>query len=78
MTLDEVLAEIQEMRDEDKSYGYIGNKYGVNKGIIYRILHNGYEPKDKSIRRKLGLEDLTVDFVRQVRNPKGIFVKDDM
>ncbi len=76
MTIDEIRAEIARMRDADKTYQYIGNKYELNKGIIHRILNDNYEPRNKDIRRKLGLEDLKVDFVRQVRSSKGMFVKD--
>ena len=81
MTLDEVRAEIAKMRadpDEPKTYQFIGDKYGVNKGIIHRILNKHYEPQDKDIRRKLGLEDLTIDFIRQVRNKKGTFTKGEL
>lgn len=77
MSIDEVIAEIQQMRDDKKSYGYIGNKYEVNKGIIYKMLNEGYVPQDKRIRRKLGLEDFTVDFIRQTRTSKGTFAKNE-
>ncbi len=75
MTLDEIKAEITKMRADEKSYQFIGDKYGVNKGIIHRIFKSDYEPKRLDIRRKLGLEDLTVDFVRQVRSAKGTFTR---
>ena len=77
MSLSNLKAEIAKMRDADKTYQYIGDKYGVNKGVIYRILHNDYEPKDPEIRKRLGLDDVLIDFVRQVRNSKtGTFVKE--
>jgi len=73
MVLKEVQQEIQIMKDAGMSYRDIGEKYGVNKGIIHFVLNNGYEPKRKDIRRKLGLEDLTVEFIRQIRTSKGTF-----
>lgn len=73
----EVKEEIAKMRDAGKSYQYIGDSYGVNKGLIHLIYNKDYEPKRKDIRRKLGLEDLTIDFVRQVRNAKGRFAKSE-
>ena len=81
MTLDKIRAEITRMRDDPidpKTYQYIGDRYGVNKGIIHRIFNKDYEPKDIDIRRRLGLENLTIDFIRQVRNKKGEFVKDEL
>ena len=75
MLLNEVQAEIAKMRADKKSYQFIGDKYGVNKGIIWRIYKSDYEPKNKEIRKKLGLENIMVDFVRQVRNEKGRFAK---
>ena len=77
MKFQEVKAEIAKMRDEGKSYAYIGDNYGVNKGLIHLIHNRDYEPKRKDIRRKLGLEDLTIDFVRQVRNTYGRFARDE-
>ena len=74
---DKVKVQIAIMRADNKSYEYISDKFRVNKGIIYRIYKSDYEPKDKSIRRKLGLEDVTIDFVRQVRTPEGIFTKEN-
>ncbi len=75
MILEEVRQEIANMRDEGKSYQFIGDKYGVNKGIIYRIYKYEYEPGDTEIRRRLGLEDETVDFIKQVRSSTGRFIK---
>lgn len=77
MDLKEVQEEIQRMRDDDLSYGDIAKHYDVNKGLIYRILNDGYEPKDKEIRRRMGFEDIKVNYIRQVRSPKGTFVRDE-
>lgn len=77
MSISNLRAKIAEMRIDEKSYQYIGDKYGVNKGIIYRIHNSDYEPKDPEIRKRLGLDDIVIDFVRQVRNAKtGTFVRE--
>jgi hypothetical protein len=73
MTLDDVKAEILKMRKEGESYKNIGDSYGVNKGIIYLILNNDYEPKNKRLRKKLGLEGFRVNFIKQIRTSKGTF-----
>ncbi len=80
MTPEEVRAQIQQMRDDDKSYQYIADKYStpqkqINKGIIHKFLNTEYEPKDEVIRKLLGLGDETVTFIRQVRGTGGAFVK---
>ena len=38
-----------------KSYGELSDSYGVNKGILWRIVHQGYEPRRQDIREALGL-----------------------
>ena len=77
MTIIQVRSIIAKMRTDGKSYQYIGNKYGVNRGVIHKIHNSDYIPTDKELRRKLGIEDLTVDFIRQLRNPKGTFTIND-
>ena len=80
MTLEEVRAQIAQMRDDGKSYQYIADAYStpkkqMNKGVIHQIHNKGHEPKDKVIRKLLGLGDETVTFIRQVRGTGGAFVK---
>ena len=33
----------------------VGDKYGISRGMAYRIAVNKYEPKTPEIRKKLGL-----------------------
>jgi hypothetical protein len=73
MQFSEVKAQIQKMRDEGKSYKYIGDLYGVNKGLIHMIVNDNHEPKKKKLRKKLGLGKYSVNFIRQVRTAKGTF-----
>lgn len=75
MVLEEVQREIRKLRDAELSYGKIGKLYGVNKGIIHRVLNQGYEPKDEKLRKRLGLDGPTIGFIRQIRGQNGTFVK---
>lgn len=38
------------------SYQKMADKLGVSAGVLYNYLHDGIEPKDQEIRRKLGLD----------------------
>lgn len=40
------------------SWGALAGFYGVNKGILWRIANQGYEPKRPTIRQALGLPPL--------------------
>ncbi len=75
--MDKLRITIAGMRADGKTYQFIGDKLLVNKGIIHKIHNSDYEPKDFEIRWILGLEDLRVDFVRQMRNKEGMFVTDE-
>ena len=50
------------------SYAQIADEYGVNKGIIWKILNEeGYEPQDPEIRRRLGFPQVAeVEFIDRV------------
>ena len=53
------LPETVEMLNDDysylKSWGAVAEQYGVTKPVVYRMARKGYEPKDPSIRLRLGL-----------------------
>ena len=50
----------------------VGKHYGIPKITLWRIVFDGYEPKGKEPRRKLGLPELVT---REVyRNGAGRFV----
>lgn len=46
---------------------------GVHRAVIWRIHHQGYEPKNNRVRRALGLSELLT--VEVVRNGEGRFTK---
>lgn len=39
----------------DYSYNEIAQTYGINKGVVWKIIKSNYEPKKNEIRRNLGL-----------------------
>ena len=52
-----------------ESWQAVADKFGVPKIIVWRIANDGYEPKKNSVRRALGLSEITI--VKQKRNAKG-------
>jgi len=47
-------------KDTLGSYARVGRKYGVSGALIWRIVVQGYEPKDQEIRDRLGLPPYVV------------------
>jgi hypothetical protein len=47
--------EILKMRQEGMKWQEIADRYGVTVGMAWRIANEGYEPRSKEIRVKLGL-----------------------
>jgi hypothetical protein len=47
--------EISASREEEKTWRDIASSYSVNVAIIWRIVNEGYEPKNNEIRKRLGL-----------------------
>ena len=39
------------------NWAFVGRKYGVSRTILWRIVHQGYEPRDRKVRRTLGLSE---------------------
>ena len=47
----------------------VGDRFGVSRVIAWRIVNDGYEPKDNAVRRKLGLPELI--YFRASRDARG-------
>lgn len=53
-------------RDIEKAYRKLGNwravgeKFGISEGMAWRIVHEGYEPRDAMIRLRLELPAMGV------------------
>lgn len=53
------------------NWGVVGRLNGISGGMAWRIVHEGYEPKDNKIRTRLGLSEFIT--VEVTRNDKGRF-----
>lgn len=54
---------------EKSNWQAVADEFGVPKIIVWRIAKDEYEPKKNSVRRALGLSEITI--VKQRRNAKG-------
>ena len=71
----EILAnKLLELHAELGTWERVGKHYGIPKITLWRIVHDGYEPRGKEPRRKLGLSEIVEHRIR--RDAKGRFAKD--
>jgi len=54
-TINSVRKEINDTKRLLGTWQAVAAKYGLNRGMIYMIAVNGYEPKTPRIRKRLGL-----------------------
>jgi hypothetical protein len=54
--------DLNSQRREKMTYQAIADGYGVHKAVVWRILHDNYNPKDNLIRGALGL-DIIIDCI---------------
>ena len=52
----------------------VGKHYGLPKITLWRIVYDGYEPKNNETRRKLGLTEIIE--IKRRRDGKGRFASD--
>ena len=52
----------------------VGKHYRLPKIVLWRIAHDGYDPKNNKTRRILGLSEIIEQKIR--RDTKGRFTKD--
>jgi len=68
-TLSRLIQEILERKRENHTWQEIADFYGVSRALIWRIVNQNYTPKDREIRKKLGLKDMrhrgTIEFKTQ-------------
>lgn len=70
------ISDIKSLLIEQKksaTWDELAAKYDVNKGILWMIVNQDYEPKRDDIRKKLGLPEYVV--VPVIRDEKGRFAK---
>ena len=67
-----VLAEkLLDLHAELGTWERVGKHYGIPKITLWRIVYDGYEPRGKEPRRKLGLSEIVEHRIR--RDAKGRF-----
>lgn len=72
-SLQELVEIIKNLKEELRTWGAVGDHFGVHRIVVWRIANDGYEPKRNSIRRLLGLPEIIQ--VEQYRNSKGRFIR---
>lgn len=53
------------------SWAEVGRFYGISRTIVWRIVNDGYIPKNNHTRRALGLPEIITH--QQPRDPRGRF-----
>jgi predicted transcriptional regulator len=74
-TVPDLQDEIRNHRSQGLTYAQVAAAYGppVTRAVVWRIEHDGYNPRRNDLRRALGLtEYLTVEIER---NGEGRFTK---
>lgn len=72
-SLQELVRTIENLKSELKTWEAVGNHFGVHKIVVWRIVNDGYEPKDNDVRITLGLPEVIQ--VKQYRDAKGRFIR---
>jgi len=71
----EILAKkLLDLHAELGTWERVGKHYGMPKITLWRIVYDGYEPRGKEPRRKLGLSEIVEHRIH--RDAKGRFAKD--
>ena len=55
-TRSQLIQEVQALKKKKWPWQKIADFYGVSRALIWRIVNQNYMPKDKDIRKKLGLK----------------------
>lgn len=70
-----ILAEkISNLHEELGTWERVGKHYNLPKITLWRIVNDGYDPRNNETRRKLGLREIVEQKIR--RDSKGRFAKD--
>lgn len=59
-TMDMIRREIEEAYKELRNWRKVGDEFGISEGMAWRIVNEGYEPKEAEIRIVLGLPALAM------------------
>lgn len=73
LEIDTLIDELISLHEKLRSWQAVGDHFGVSKITAWRIVHDGYEPRDNAIRRKLGLPETITH--SQHRDAQGRFMR---
>ena len=72
-TLENLKESLLRRKEGGETWAGMAREYDVNPAVIWRIAHEGYNPKKEETRKKLGLSEIVQQEVH--RNDKGRFIK---
>lgn len=72
-TLENLKESLLRRKEGGETWAGMAREYDVNPAVIWRIAHEGYNPKKEKTRKKLGLSEIVQQEVH--RNDKGRFIK---
>lgn len=73
ISLEDLKELLSDRNEKGEAWSSMANEYGTNPAVLWRIVHEGYVPRRKDIRKKLGLPELTQQEI--YRDEKGQFVE---
>ena len=59
-TIDMIRHDLEDAYKELKNWRKVGDEFGISEGMAWRIVNEGYEPKEVEIRMVLGLPALAM------------------
>lgn len=72
-SIEDLIDEVWEFKEKFGTWQAVGDQYGVSRTVVWRIANDGYEPRNRDARFKLGLDEILL--VRASRDPQGRFQK---
>lgn len=73
-TLDELKQSLLKRKEDGETWAGMAREYDVNPAVLWRIAHEGYNPKKKETRTKLHLLEILTQEVRR-NETTGRFVE---
>ena len=65
MTLEELKLSLIERKESGETWAGMAREYDVNPAVLWRIVHDGYNPRKKETRTKLHLLEILTQEARR-------------
>ena len=72
-TLENLKESLLKRKEDGETWAGMAREYDVNPAVLWRIVHEEYNPKKETTRKKLHLPEMLVQ--EAYRNDKGRFQK---